>query len=176
MKKNLLWIVLLATMCVVPGSAQVMNISYTSAAIGEYIFRDKKAGLADGLVAGGKLGFSFSQFLELSGVYLKAIDLKTDFSKYGLTSDIHSLIPKRKVDWSRYGGELKVNLSRGTLLPFLSLGSGIQEMKLYNGSSGDVINQQIYLDFVAGIVLSMADRYTLSLSGKNAQYCLNTYL
>src|SRR5690625_7840237 len=55
-------------------------------------------------------------------------------------------------------------------MSYLSLGSEIQEMKLYNVSSGDVINQQIYLDFGAGIVLSMADRYTLTLSGKNAQY------
>lgn len=170
MKNYLLWIVFLTTVFVVPASTQVMDLSYTIAPTGEYVFRDKKAGLADGFVAGGKLGFGFGQFLELSGVYMQAIDLKTDFSRYGLTSEIHSLIPERKVDWSRYGGELKVNLSRGTLLPFLSLGSGVQEMKLHNGTSGDVVNQQIYLDLGAGIVLSMADRYTLTLSGKNAQY------
>jgi len=171
MKKYLLWITgLLILLNTASGVAQVMDLSYTIAPTAEYIFRDKEAGLADGFIAGGKLGFGFGQFVELSGVYFQAIDLKTDFSRYGFGGNVHDLIPSRKVDWTRYGGELKVNLSRGTLLPFLSLGSGIQEMKLRDISSGDIINQQIYLDLGAGIVLSMADRYTLTFSGKNAQY------
>lgn len=170
MKNVLLWVSAFLLLSSAPAAAQVMDLSYTIAPTAEYIFRDKEAGLADGFIAGGKLGFGFGQFVELSGVYFQAIDLKTDFSRYGLDGSVHELIPSRKVDWARYGGELKVNLSKGTLLPFLSLGSGIQEMNLRDPAAGDILNEQIYLDLGAGIVLSMADRYTLTFSGKNSQY------
>ncbi len=108
------------------GKSQVQDLSYTLSPSVEYVLWGDQAGLKDGLTVGGKLGFGFGQFVELSGTYLQALNLETDFSDFGLPGFSESLFTARDVDWQRYGGELRLNLSRGVVLPFLTLGSGIQ--------------------------------------------------
>lgn len=150
--------------------SQVKDLSYTLSPSVEYILWGDQAGLEDGLAVGGKLGFGFGQHVELSGTYLQALDLQTNFSEFGLPGFEESLFTARGVDWQRYGGELRLNLSRGVLLPFLTLGSGIQRTELNVPQSENTLNEQIYLDLGAGVVLSLADRYTLSLAVRNNQY------
>ena len=154
-------------------TSQVTDLSYTLSPMGEYILWGDQAGLKDGFTVGGKLGFGFGQFVELSGTYLQALNLQTDFSDYGIPGYSESLFTARDVNWQRYGGELRFNLSKGALLPFLTVGSGIQRTELTVPQSSNILNEQIYIDLGAGVVLSIADRYTLSLALRNNQYRFN---
>lgn len=154
-------------------SGQVKELSYTLSPQGEYIFWGDKSGLSDGFAVGGKLGFGFGQFFELSGTYLQSLDLTTDFTDFGIPDFSNSDFVAREVNWQRYGGEVRVNLSQGTLLPFITMGSGIQRTELMLPKTANTVNEQIYLDLGAGVVLSLADRYTLTLAAKNAQYRFN---
>ena len=45
------------------GNAQVKDISVTFSPIGEYSFWDNKAGLEDGFLVGGKIGFGFGELI-----------------------------------------------------------------------------------------------------------------
>ncbi|HFC00632.1 MAG TPA: hypothetical protein ENJ53_07490, partial [Phaeodactylibacter sp.] len=150
-------------------SAQVSGISYTLSPSAEYTKWDNQAGLEDGFLLGGKLGFSFGEFLELRGNYMQSIDLKTNFADYGIPSFTDSLLTPRNVNLIRYGGELKLNLSRGHLLPFLTLGTGIQSIQLDTFTA----NKHIYASVGAGLVFSIADRYTFTLEAKNTPYNFN---
>lgn len=167
--QTLLFILLLPIM----GQSQVKDLSYTLSPSAEYILWGDRAGLEDGFAVGGKLGFGFGQHVELSGTYLQALNLQTNFSDFGLPGFEESSFTARDVDWQRYGGELRLNLSRGVLLPFLTLGSGIQRTELIVPQSVNTLNEQIYIDLGAGVVLSLADRYTLSLAVRNNQYRFN---
>lgn len=168
--RTLLFIIILP----VWGISQVQDLSYTLSPMGEYILWGDRAGLADGFAVGGQLGFGFGQYVELSGTYLQALNLRTSFNDYGIPDFSESLFSSREVNWQRYGGELRLNLSRGAVLPFITVGSGIQRTELIVDQSANILNEQIYIDMGAGVVLSMADRYTLSLSLKNNQYRFNS--
>lgn len=150
-------------------AAQVGGISYTLAPVIQYTWWDDKAGLNDGLLYGGKLGLGFGENLELRGSFMKSFDLKTSFKDYGIPNFADSLYTARDVEMTRWGGELKANLSWGALLPFLTLGTGVQSIKL---DSFDA-NKNIYASFGAGIKLSLGDRSTVTLEGRNTVYNLN---
>lgn len=62
--------------------AQVSGISYTLSPVGKYVFSSDDAGLKDGLMYGGELGFGFGKFLELDGVYLLGTGFKTNYSNF----------------------------------------------------------------------------------------------
>lgn len=174
MKKLILRTLLFVLVLPVLGSSQVQDLSYTLSPMGEYTMWGDRAGLADGFAVGGKLGFGFGQYVELSGTYLQALKLKTSFIDYGIPDFSESLFSARDVDWQRYGGELRLNLSKGVVLPFLTVGSGIQRTELVVPQSANTLNEQIFIDLGAGVVLSVADRYTLSLALKNNQYRFNS--
>lgn len=152
------------------GYGQVTGISYTVSPSAEYTWWDNQAGLEDGILLGGKLGIGFGEYLELRGIYMKAIKLKTDFSEFGLDNYSNSLFISRDVELSRWGGELKANLSRGSLLPYVTVGTGIQSIKLDTFTT----NKQIYASFGGGIKISVGDRSTFSIEGKNTPYNFNS--
>ncbi len=149
--------------------AQVSGISYTLSPVGEYTWWDNRAGLDDGFLAGGKLGIGFGEYLELRGSYMRSLNLKTNFRDFGAPIVLDSLFSPRDVAIRRWGGELKANLSRGHLLPFLTLGTGIQSIQMDTFAK----NEHIYINVGAGIVLSLADRYTLTLEARNTAYNFN---
>ncbi len=149
--------------------AQVSGISYTLSPAIQHTWWDDKAGLDNGILLGGRLGLGFGENLELRGNYLRSVDLKTNFKQFGIPSFADSLYTSRKVDITRWGGELKANLSRGVLLPFLTLGTGVQSIQL---DSFDT-NKNIYASFGLGLTLSLGDRSTLTIEGKNTQYNFN---
>ncbi|MEL7020779.1 MAG: hypothetical protein AAGK47_04175, partial [Bacteroidota bacterium] len=155
-----------------PVQAQVTGVGYTFSPTGEYVFWDDQAGISDGLLIGGKVGFSFGEYLELRGMYMQGRELTTDFSTFGIENvESDELVFGRDIDFKRYGGEIKVNLGRGALLPYLTLGTGIQEIGL---DSIDMENRkQIYVNTGVGISLSAADRFTLNIEAKNTQYNYN---
>ena len=150
--------------------AQVSGISYTISPTAERVWWDDRAGLEDSYMIGGKLGFGFGQNFELRGSYMQTLDQKTSFSGFELPNYVDSLFVGRDVEMTRWGGEMKLNLSRGKLLPYITAGTGIQSIQLDTFDT----NKQIYLSVGAGIVLSVGDRLTLSLEGKNTAYRYNT--
>ncbi len=164
---------LLALLCLFVASearAQVSGISYTFSPSVDYEFRGEQTGLSDGLLLGGKIGFGFGQFFELRGQYMTSADLTTDFTDLALPNFVDSLQANHEVNLKRYGGEVKANLSKGKLLPFVTLGTGVQSIQLLSREE----QKQIYLSAGAGIVLSLADRYTLTLEARNTNYRFNT--
>ncbi|KAA3627406.1 MAG: hypothetical protein DWQ02_19875 [Bacteroidetes bacterium] len=152
------------------GVSQVAGINYTLSPSTEYVWWDDKSGLNDGLLLGGKLGIGFGEYLELRGTYMQAAGLKTNFDDFGIPDFSDSFLPARNVKLSRWGGELKANIGKGKMLPFLTLGTGVQSIQLDTFSA----NQHIYVNVGAGVVFSLADRYTFTLETKNASYNFNS--
>ena len=149
--------------------AQVSGISYTISPTIDHNWWDDKAGIDDGFIWGGKLGLGFGENFELRGSYMKSTGLKTNFNDFGFPNFSDSLYTPRKVDVTRYGGEMKINISKGKLLPFLTLGTGVQSTKLDTFAA----DKKIYVNAGLGVKLSVGDRYTLTLEGKNTMYNFN---
>lgn len=148
--------------------AQVNGISYTFAPTGEYQQLSEKHGISDGYFVGGKVGFGFGQFVELKANYMQSLNLKRDFSKFGDLPFASSVLKDQSIDITRWGGELKVNLSNKAIVPYLSVGTGVQT------TSSDSSNsfKNIYFTAGGGIQFSAGDRYTIAL-GVNNNY-INT--
>ncbi len=151
--------------------AQVKGISYTLAPSAEYVWWNDKAGLENTSLVGGKVGLGFGEFFELRGSYMQSLSLQNDFGGFDIPGYDGDAFNATDVELKRYGGEVKANLSRGRLLPFLLLGTGIQSLEL---DGTDIKNEQIYLTAGAGITLGIADRFTLVLEARNNAYRFNS--
>jgi Mg2+ and Co2+ transporter CorA len=151
-----------------PLRAQVSGISYTLSPSANYTLWDDKAGIGDGLLAGGHLGIGFGENVELRGMYLFGLGLNRDFSSVIDGTDFSDLV-ERDINLSRYGGEVKLNIGRSRLLPFLTLGAGIQSIEL----DGGMQNEHIYASGGLGFTVSIADRFTFKVEGKNTAYNFN---
>jgi len=152
--------------------AQVSSISYTFSPTAQYNWWDEDSGIEDGVFIGGQLGFGFGQNVELSAVYLQSFETNSHFPTYGFSNAFITQDLSRQLNISRYGGNVKLNLSKGVLLPFLSLGTGIQKTEL-DGIEEFYVSKRIYFDAGLGIKLSVADRYTLNLSAVNHYFEMN---
>jgi len=171
MNTKRLLILLLAVLSGSISYGQVAGISYTLAPSAEYVWWNNKAGLENSSLVGGKLGLGFGEFFELRGSYMQSLNLKNDFSGFDIPGYDADAFKASDVTLTRYGGEIKANLSRGKLLPFILLGTGVQSLEL-DGS--DIKNEQIYLTAGAGITLGIADRFTLVLEARNNAYRFNS--
>lgn len=152
------------------GFAQVRGINYTLTPDIEYVLWHKKAGLVNGPLFGGKFGFGFGEILELRGTYHQGYNLTTGFSEYGFPNYTDSLFTPTDVKLTRYGGEIKLNIGRGTVVPFISFASGVQ------GIARDTLmpNKQIYAGLGAGLQVSIKDRFAFVVYGKNTAYRHNS--
>ena len=166
LKHALLLILLFSTYY---AQAQVTGIGYTLAPTVEYMQWDKKAGLEDGVLVGGNFGIAFGEYLELRARYMQGMNLKTNFKDFGIANYVDSSFTAHDVDLTRWGGELKANLSRGHFLPFVTIGAGIQNISLDTFQQ----NEMIYVNYGAGIKLSASDRYTLTVEARNTSYNFN---
>ena len=167
--KNLLITAVLLYTASLQVSAQVSGISYTISPAAQYTWWNSQAGLKDGFLLGGKFGLGFGENLELRGSYMRSVNLETQFDDFGLPNYADSLFTPRGVTLSRLGGELKANLGRGTLLPFVTLGSGIQSIEMDTFGT----NKNIYASIGFGVKFSIGDRSTFTLEGRNTQYNFN---
>lgn len=161
MKKSILVFALLMFSSigfVYQSQAQVKGVGLTLSPVAEHVWWDKNSGLKNGYMAGGQLGFSFGEYVELRGLYLTSLDQKRDFSEY-LIED--SQLENVDLKISRIGGDLKLNLGRGKLLPYFTIGTGVQNMQFENQDK----NQQIYFTGGLGFLISFDDRATLGIQG-----------
>lgn len=157
----------LAFVCAASLSAQVSGISYTLAPAANYTFWDSDLGLDDGILYGGRLGIGFGENVELRGVYMRDLGLKRNLE--GLLDQDLTGLGERDVNLVRYGGEVRLNLGRSRLLPFLTLGGGVQSLEL----DGGMKNEHIYASGGLGVTVSIADRFTFKLEGKNTAFNFN---
>jgi hypothetical protein len=154
--------------------AQVSGIGYSVSPMVQYTQWHKEMGLRNGPLYGGQLGLSFGEFVEVRGVYLEGYNLKTDFSTLSYTSssskpNLLAVYGDEKVKLRRIGGDLRLNLGRGKVIPFLMVGTGIQRLTPeYTTQS-----EQIYANLGAGLLFSSANRYTLSLFAQNTGFRFN---
>ena len=152
-------------------NAQVNGLSYTLSPSVEYNLFNDQSGIANGFLGGAQLGFGFGQLVELRGLYLQGFDLTTDINRFGVDvgEGIDTSFMGSPVDLQRYGAEIKVNLGKSALSPFLVAGTGIQSIAL----EGEDANKQIYLSGGLGLQLAIADRYTITLQGLRNSYRSN---
>lgn len=141
--------------------SQVEDISFTLAPTADYVWWDSQTGLANDFLYGGKVGFGFGEYLEISGIFQTSSSLETDFSSFGLNGFSTENFTSQKVDLQRYGGELKVNFSKGVFSPYLTLGTGIQALEVNNDKF-----EQIYAGVGLGLRLALGDRINLLVEGR----------
>ncbi|THH36506.1 hypothetical protein [Neolewinella litorea] len=165
MRNYLLLTLLLLSAAIARG--QVRGVSYTIAPSASYNWFGSESGLEDAFMFGGRFGFGFGEYVELRATYLQTIDQQTNFA--GLNLDIDSTFANQGVDLRRYGAELKLNVGRGTLLPYLLLGGGIQDTQ----REGLERAENIFGTAGFGLTLSAADRYTFGVEGKYIAYSGN---
>jgi len=150
--------------------AQVAGISYTLTPMAERVYFDKNSGLADGTFFGARLGFGFGEYAELSGLYLVSTGLGTDFSRFsdlgGEYRDAFDMLPSREVSTRQYGANLKFNLGRSTIFPFVSVGTGILEFDPENLDKSRVI----YLTGAAGLQFGLSDHFGLLVQVQDLVY------
>lgn len=170
-----IWLVIICLFASNIAFAQVSGISYTLAPNADYNLWDNQSGLDDGLTVGGKLGFGFGELFELRASYNRSIGLKTNFADIdSLPNFADSLFVSRDVSLSRWGGELKMNLSKQKFVPYFLLGTGVQTIQLKD-SIADMHpkHKQIYISGGAGLKFSIADRTTLGIEARATAYRFN---
>ncbi len=147
--------------------AQVKGISYTLSPTGEYVFWDKNTGISNGFLVGGHLGFGFGEFVELRATYLQDVNnLKRDFSSLSPMALKNAQLDTVGVSVQRWGGDLKLNLSRGGLVPYVTVGTGVQTI----GADTMAKFKNIYVSAGAGLQFSGGDRYTLNVQAVNTAF------
>jgi hypothetical protein len=146
--------------------AQVKGISYSISPVGEYLDWEKNTGISNGFMVGGNLGFGFGEFVELRGTYLQSLDMKRNFGPLGLRELQGVELSQPNIDVTRWGGDLKLNLSRGSVVPFLTAGTGVQTFK----SDSLATYKNIYVSLGGGLQFVVADRYTLGIQAVNTSF------
>lgn len=153
--------------------AQVSGLNYSLSPIGERIIWAENSGLTDGYVYGGKIGIGFGQYVELEGIYQFGNDFRTAPQRITQDPDVNNLflqLPEREIQINKYGLNTKVNLTSRALVPYLSIGAGLLELKQDN----HINNRSIYYAGGAGLMTTIASRYSLFAELKRTGYRLNT--
>lgn len=173
MKKMVMKTLMLGLSLFVSVSAfsQVSGLSYTLSPYGEYNWFGNNSGIQNGYFAGGQFGIGFGQNVELRGLYARGLGLKTQALKFGVdvTENQIDLYKAKDLNFVKYGGEIKLNLSRSKFLPYLTVGTGIQSI----GTDTTNTSKQIYLNAGLGVQFTAGDRYTIGLQAVNHRYRYN---
>lgn len=159
--------------------AQMKDVTVTLQPTATYNWFDSNTAIEDGVMLGGRLGFGFGEAIELRGLYEKSIDLKNTVSDFGAFSDnFIDNFNARSVDIERLGGEFKANIpTRGTFVPYLTLGAGVQKLKVDIAAQGAAKNEQkseqVYANLGLGTQIKLGNRLFLNLEAKNTVFNMN---
>ncbi len=159
--------------------AQMKDITVTLQPTASYNWFDKNTAIEDGVMFGGRVGFGFGEAIELRGIYEKSNDLKNTVSGLDVFSDnFVNNFNSRSVDVERIGGEFKANIpTRGTFVPFLTLGAGVQTLDVDIAAVGEPENEQeskqIYANLGLGTQIRLGKRVFLNLEAKNTIFNMN---
>ena len=158
------------------GHAQMKDITVTLQPTASYNWFDKNTAIEDGVMYGGRVGFGFGESIELRGVYEKSADVKNTIKGFDVFSqDFIDNFNARSVDIERIGGEFKANIpTRGTFVPYLTLGAGVQKLKVdvaeIGASKAELKSEQIYLNLGLGTQIRLGERLFLNLEAKNTVF------
>ena len=150
--------------------AQVKDISFTFSPVAEHVWWDSQAGLEDNFLFGGKIGFGFGEYLELNGVFMTSEGMQTDFSSFGFPNFDASTFEAQDLRLTRWGGEAKINFSNGSISPYATLGTGIQNLKLASSQNS---TEQIYASFGLGLRFALTERINFLLEGRATGFSAN---
>ncbi len=159
--------------------AQFSEVGYSASGTGDYVFWEDQAGLTDGFFVGGKLGLSFGEYLQLQGLYLRSLDMETDFSGFsGNDPDVLDALRAqqgREVELERFGAQLKASLGTGTTRPFLQLGTGVLRIDPQPRDGAGTIErtESIYADAGLGLIFPIGQNAQLSVVGQGLAYRYN---
>ena len=107
-----------------PSLAAAQGVRFTLSPSAEYTTWDKKLGIANGELLGGRIGADFGPLLSVSGYFHTR-------NGFGVTRDsmpaVAGKLPLRKTstDAATYGINLALRLSSARLAPFISVGGGV---------------------------------------------------
>ncbi|HRK72649.1 MAG TPA: hypothetical protein PLL64_00120 [Rhodothermales bacterium] len=150
--------------------AQVSGLSYTLSPSGEYVRWHTELGLKNAPLLGGQVGFGFGEFIELRALYLWNNKIETDWKNVaGLAAFQKNELGTQVLSYQKVGGDLRFNLLRGKVFPFVNLGAGVQTFR----PSGDNDRSVIYLNAGGGLTVSSIDRLTFSLYARNTALRVN---
>ena len=159
--------------------AQMKDVTVTLQPTASYNWFDKNTAIEDGVMFGGRVGFGFGEAIELRGVYEISNDLNNTVEGFDIFSDnFVNNFKTRKVDVERIGGEFKANIpTRGTFVPYLTLGAGVQNLKVDIAAAGAPSNklksEQIYANVGLGTQIKLGNRLFLNLEVKNTVFNMN---
>ncbi len=157
-------------------NAQMDDISVTLQPTASYNWFDDNTAIEDGIMIGGRVGFGFGEAIELRALYEKSVDLKNTAEGLDWASDSFvDNFNSRDVDVERIGGEFKANIpTRGTFVPYLTLGAGVQKLKVNVAEEGlpevERKSEQIYANLGLGTQLKLSERIFLNLEAKNTVF------
>jgi hypothetical protein len=173
--RSALFLLLLTVLA--PGlRAQVRGLTYTAAPAVARMSFDDQAGFRDGTFLGGSLGFGFGEFLELSGVYLRAAGVRTDLRSLDAPASATPSLEaysNERFTLSRYGAAIRVNAGRSALRPFARVGAGVLRFDPQERATSTT--EAIYVQGGAGVAFAVANRYTLALSAARLAYRYSPY-
>ncbi len=160
-------------------SAQMSDISVTLQPTASYNWFDKNTHIDQGIMYGARVGFGFGESIELRGIYEKSVDIRNTISNLNFANeDFLQNFTTRDVEIQRFGGEFKANIpTRATIVPYLTLGAGVQKLKVNIAEEGfpEVVrkSEQIYGNVGLGTQIRLADRVFLTLEGRNTIFNMN---
>lgn len=159
--------------------AQMKDVTVTLQPTASYNWFDKNTAIEDGVMYGGRVGFGFGEAIELRGIYERSADLKNTVDGFNVFSDdFVNNFNSRSVDIERIGGEFKANIpTRGTFVPYITLGAGVQKLKVdiaaANAPSNEQKSEQIYVGLGLGTQIKLGTRLFLNLEAKNTVFNMN---
>ncbi|RAJ27701.1 hypothetical protein LX77_00275 [Gelidibacter algens] len=154
-------------------NAQLKDVTVTLQPTVSYNWFDNNTAIEDGVMYGGRVGFGFGEAIELRGVYEKSADLKNTVDGFDFFSDdFVSNFDSRNVDIERIGGEFKANIpTRGTFVPYITLGAGVQKLTVdiaaIDAPTNEQKSEQIYANVGLGTQIKLGNRLFLNLEAKN---------
>lgn len=157
-------------------SAQMTDISVTLQPTGSYNWFDKNTNIDNGLMYGGRLGFGFGESIEIRALYEKSADIKNTVKNLNFANEeFLENFKSRDVNIERMGGEFKANIpTRGTFVPYVTLGAGVQKLKVNIAEEGlpaiDRKSEQIYANLGLGTQIKLGERVFLNLEAKNTVF------
>ncbi|MGB5944261.1 MAG: hypothetical protein WBG71_15355 [Leeuwenhoekiella sp.] len=159
--------------------AQMKDITITLQPTASYNWFDDNAAIEDGVLYGGRLGFGFGEAIELRALYERSADLNNTVDNFDfLSDDFVNDFDNRTVDIERFGGEFKANIpTRGTFVPYFTLGAGVQNLEFNIASMDEPSSlqklEQIYGSLGLGTQIKLGTRLFLNLEAKNTVFNLN---
>jgi opacity protein-like surface antigen len=169
---------LLSTLVVICGlsqisNAQVSGVSFSLSPGGDYLIFEDNAGLKPGYAVGGMLGLGLGQYVEVHASYLFGDRYRTDFTRLRggdeVVSERLGLLNNYDVTIQRYGLAAKVNLASTAIVPYLTAGTGVIRMGRNNLNS----SESIYISGGAGLMASVASRFTFFIQASHMGYRYN---